>query len=81
MSMTRDMVWALVQPGDVVKVKAISTLPGFSGVYRVQYKYDESFAWGITDRSDGYEMPLWAVDTIKILDSNDEKVIKKIRME
>ena len=81
MSMTRDMVWALIQPGDVVKVTATDKLPGFSGIYRVQEKNDDWFLWGSTIRCDGYSMPLWAVKDIKILNADDEKVIKKIRME
>lgn len=65
--MSRDIIIALVKPGDTIKVKARESLPNFSGTYKVDYLVDDGFLYGVSGSCDGYTMPFWAIEEIAIV--------------
>ena len=56
-----------VQIGDKLTITPIKQMPNLDREITVQGITAGGFLYGITETSDGYEMPFWAIDDFKVV--------------
>ena len=64
---TKDIILSLVKIGDTVEIVPSSKMPNADRKFRVQDITKNGFIYGISENCDGYLMPFYAIEDIKIV--------------
>ena len=65
--MVKEMIIALVKPGDTVEITPISKVPDAERRFKVDEILDDGFLFGLSTTCDGYLMPFEWIEDIKIV--------------
>ena len=65
--MIKEMIIALVKPGDTVEITPISKVPNAERRFKVNDVLDDGFLYGLSTTCDGYVMPFAWIKDIKIV--------------
>ena len=65
--MVKEIVMALVKPGDIVEITPISKVPNAERRFKVDEILDDGFLYGLSTTCDGYRMPFMWIEDIKIV--------------
>ena len=65
--MVKEIVMALVKPGDTVEITPISNVPNAERRFKVNEVLDDGFLYGLSTNCDGYVMPFGWIEDIKIV--------------
>ena len=65
--MFKEMIIALVKPGDTVEITPISKVPNAERRFKVNDVLDDGFLFGLSTTCDGYVMPFSWIKDIKIV--------------
>ena len=65
--MVKEMIMALVKPGDTVEITPISNVPNAERRFKVDEVLDDGFLYGLSITCDGYVMPFGWIKDIKIV--------------
>lgn len=67
MSMTKDIVLAMVKVGDTLEITPISTFPNAERKFKVDDILEEGFLYGASETCDGYVIPYYWIQDVKIV--------------
>lgn len=67
--MIKEMIIALVQPGDTVKITPNRKMPKADRTFKVDAVLESGFLYGCSTTCDGYVMPFTWIKDIKIVAS------------
>lgn len=65
--MVKEIIIALVQPGDTVKITPTRNAPNAERKFKVNAVLDDGFLYGCSTTCDGYVMPFSWIKDIKIV--------------
>lgn len=65
--MVKEIVMALVKPGDMVEITPIPKVPNAERRFKVNEVLDNGFLYGLSTTCDGYVMPFAWIQDIKIV--------------
>ena len=65
--MVKEMIIALVKPGDTVEITPIPKVPNAERRFKVDKILDDGFLYGLSITCDGYVMPFTWIQDIKIV--------------
>ena len=65
--MTKEIIIALVKPGDTVEITPIPKVPNAERRFKVDEILDDGFLHGLSTTCDGYVMPFTWIQDIKIV--------------
>lgn len=67
MNYTSSMVLQMVKPGDTVEIVPNNKFPNADRVFKVDDITEEGFLYGLSEYCDGYVMPFYWIEDLKIV--------------